>query len=295
MITRGGRGVKVKSITACQTPDKRRPCSYPLCYHSLHESRSSRSAAPRHASPSTPYALRLTPHAPHSHPAAFSPHLFTRLRAHFFISTGCHADGDAPAHADPLADSTPFAHPLAHACAACPHRGCRRGPVPARLEPLPPPPPPPPSPPPVPPARIEAADEAMFAGDWSRALAEYQAVLEQTDASGPSGPLGQTKASAPLRPAAQLELGKARLNGGDAPGAINELAAFLQQHPDSPQAADANFLLGEAYRATGAWVQAVEAYRAYQQLRPGTIDSYVEERIGQSASFNQDYRTAEQA
>jgi len=123
----------------------------------------------------------------------------------------------------------------------------------------------------------------MFAGDWSRAIAEYQAVLAGAEPASP------------LRPAAQLGLGQARLNGGDAPGAIGEFAAFLQQYPGSPQAADANFLLGEAYRATGAWAQAIEAYRAYQRLRPGAIDSYVEERIGQAAYFNQDYQTAEQA
>jgi len=217
--------------------------------------------------PVTPHPARLTPYA-----SRLTRLTLILLPSALIFSLACARTSLFPPAATPTATLPPTLTPS-----------------------LTPPPSPTPSPTPVPPARIEAADEAMFAGDWSRALAEYQAVLEQTDASGPSGPLGQTNASAPLRPAAQLGLGKARLNGGDAPGAINELAAFLQQHPDSPQAADANFLLGEAYRATGAWVQAVEAYRAYQQLRPGTIDSYVEERIGQSASFNQDYRTAEQA
>jgi soluble lytic murein transglycosylase len=96
-------------------------------------------------------------------------------------------------------------------------------------------------------------------------------------------------------PAAQLGLGKARLSAGDAAGAIAELTAFLQQFPESPQVADANFLLGEAYRASGAWAAAIEAYRAYQHSRPGAIDSYVEERIADAASANQDYGAAEQA
>jgi soluble lytic murein transglycosylase len=98
-----------------------------------------------------------------------------------------------------------------------------------------------------------------------------------------------------LRSAAQLGLGEARLSAGDYAGAIAELTAFLQQFPESPQVADANFLLGEAYRASGAWDAAIEAYRAYQRLRPGAIDSYVEERIADAASANQDYGAAEQA
>jgi soluble lytic murein transglycosylase len=139
-----------------------------------------------------------------------------------------------------------------------------------------------PTPTPIPPARIEAADRALFEGDWSLAIAEYQAALAQSDDPA-------------IRSAARLGLGKTRLQSGDSAGAINELAAFLQEFPESPHAADARFLLGEAQRASGQWAEAIEAYRAYLQLRPGVIDSYVHERIALAASLNQDYAAAEQA
>ncbi len=139
-----------------------------------------------------------------------------------------------------------------------------------------------PSPTPIPAARIQRADEAMFAGDWERAIFEYQQVLSQSDDSA-------------LRPTAQLGLGKARLFGGDPPGAAREFSTFLETYPDSPQIADAHFLLGETFRATGTWVQSIEGYRKYLELRPGIIDSYVHERIGQAAYFSQAHHTAAQA
>jgi len=134
----------------------------------------------------------------------------------------------------------------------------------------------------IPAARIEAADQALFEGDWSRAAEEYQKVLEES--SDPA-----------LQSAAQLGLGRAQLNAGEAERAITELNLFLQHYPDSPQSAEANFLLGEAYQALGTWKTALEAYRRYQQQRPGIIDSYIEERIGQAAMLSHDYVAAAQA
>jgi len=139
-----------------------------------------------------------------------------------------------------------------------------------------------PTPTPIPPARIEAADAALFAGDWGRAIVEYSAVLAQSD-------------DPTLHSAAQLGLAKTRLKSADAPGAITDLTTFLEEHPDSPQTADAYFLLGEAYRAMSEWDKAIAAYRQYQHLRPKVIDSYVEEAIGLAATLAGDYVAAGQA
>jgi len=135
------------------------------------------------------------------------------------------------------------------------------------------------TPTPVPAARIAAADQALFDGDWDQARADYQTVL----ANSPDPA---------LLAAAQLGSGKARLNAGDLQRAIGDFNTFLQNFPDSPQRADAYFLLGEAYRASWTWAQAIEAYQRYEQLRPGVIDSYVEERIGEAAFYNGNYASA---
>ncbi len=135
---------------------------------------------------------------------------------------------------------------------------------------------------PIPPARIEAADAALFAGDWGRASAEYSAALDQSDDPA-------------LRSAARLGLARARLSSDDAPGAVAELTTILEEQRDSPQTADVYFLLGEAYRTLGEWDKAIAAYRQYQQLRPNVIDSYVEEAIGGAAALAGDYPAAAQA
>ncbi len=135
------------------------------------------------------------------------------------------------------------------------------------------------TPTPLPAARLAEADEALFNGDWSRALATYQQLLEQSD-------------DAQLRAAAQLGLGKARLYGGDPNGAAQDFGEVLEQYPGSAVVADAHFLLGETFRALGLWAQSVEGYRNYQQLRGNLLDSYVEERIAQALAFSGDYVNA---
>jgi len=149
--------------------------------------------------------------------------------------------------------------------------------------------PPPPSPLPtstvtptlIPAARIAAADQALLEGDWDRARAEYQSVLDQSD-------------DPQLRAAAQLGIGKSHLNAGDAQTANADFSAFLQAYPDSPHAADANFLLGETEVSLGNWGAAIQAYHTYQQQRPGIIDSYIEERFGEAAMLLNDYERAAQ-
>ena len=142
-----------------------------------------------------------------------------------------------------------------------------------------PPPSPTPTPTPIPLARNADADQALFAGDWPRALADYQAVLDQ--GGDPS-----------LLPAARLGMAKARLSSGDAAGAIADLKTFLTAYPNSPQIAEAQFLLGDAYSAVQQWPPAIAAYQAFLALRPGGIESYAQASLAQAAVAAGDYPTA---
>ena len=119
----------------------------------------------------------------------------------------------------------------------------------------------------------------MSAGDWPGALAGYQAVLDQS--SDPA-----------LVQAARLGIAQARFNSGDAAGAIDDLTAFLAANPSAPHAAEAQFLLGDAYRATSQWAPAIAAYQAFLKLRPGAIDSYAQASLAQAAVAEGDYPTA---
>ena len=135
---------------------------------------------------------------------------------------------------------------------------------------------------PIPLARITDADQDRYAGDWPSALAGYQAVLDQS--SDPA-----------LMQAARLGMAQARYNSGDSAGAIDDLKAFLAAYRDSPHVAEAQFLLGDAYRATLQWAPAIEAYQAFLKLRPGAVDSYAQASLGQAAVAEGDYTTAVEA
>ena len=132
---------------------------------------------------------------------------------------------------------------------------------------------------PLPPARIEAGDAAMAAGDWTRAQNEYQIVLNESD-------------DVTLRAAAHLGLGLAQLNDGDAAGAIAGLNSFLTTQPEAPLGPEAYFVLGDAYFAAGQWADAIGAYQAYLERRPNVIASYVQASIAQAAVNLGEYETA---
>ena len=132
---------------------------------------------------------------------------------------------------------------------------------------------------PIPPARVEAGDAALAAGDWPRALAEYAAV--QANSDDPA-----------LLAAAALGQGLAHLNAGEPEAAIDVLTAFVTAEPDAPNVAEAQFILGDAYRAAGQWPEAIAAYDAYLELRPNALDAYAQASRAQAAIALGDYDTA---
>jgi soluble lytic murein transglycosylase len=60
----------------------------------------------------------------------------------------------------------------------------------------------------------------------------------------------------------------------------------------SPSISEAYFLLGEVYRAQEFYVESAEAYLSYLELRPGVIDSYVQELRGDALSMAGEYQAA---
>jgi len=124
-----------------------------------------------------------------------------------------------------------------------------------------------PTPTPLPEARIALGDQAAFNGDWDSALASYQAALALSD-------------DAAVQAAAWLGQGKVYLARGDPTSALAPLRQFLDAQPDSPRRAEAYFLLGSAYEALSRYQDAAEAYQSYLVLRPGILDSYLNERRG---------------
>jgi soluble lytic murein transglycosylase len=112
------------------------------------------------------------------------------------------------------------------------------------------------------------AESALRNGDYTTAVAYFQDVLNRPFAE------------AEVRASAAFGLGEAALREGLYSEATVALSQFMTDYPQHPQVAHAVFLRGDAYLGLGEWTAAIADFRAYVQLRPGLIDSYVYERIG---------------
>ncbi|MBT3336708.1 MAG: tetratricopeptide repeat protein [Anaerolineae bacterium] len=119
----------------------------------------------------------------------------------------------------------------------------------------------------IPLARIHVGEKALANGDYDVARAEFQAILNTTTDQA-------------LRESALW--GLVRLNYEDERN--HEAIAFAQQlaneYPESPFLAYAHFIAGDANRNVGRNQAATESYAAYLELRPGLLESYVEELRG---------------
>jgi soluble lytic murein transglycosylase len=135
------------------------------------------------------------------------------------------------------------------------------------------------TPTPQPAARVMLGDQALFYGDWERAFAEFGEALE-------------TSPDEEVRYAARL--GTARTNFLS--GELVEAQAILEKMQSGesflPLQAEVNFLLAQTYQAQENYHAAADAYARYLELRPGVIDSHVNELRGDALFAAGDYPAA---
>ena len=112
------------------------------------------------------------------------------------------------------------------------------------------------------------AENALHNGDYVGAVASFQDVLAQPGVS-PT-----------LRLAANFGLGEAALREGLYSEAAQAFSQFITTYPNDTRIPHALFLRGDAYLGLSEWQAAINDFNAYLQQRPGMIDSYVYERIG---------------
>lgn len=136
-----------------------------------------------------------------------------------------------------------------------------------------------PSPTPTPEGHLKSGDQALFDGDYLRAQAEFQAAL--SIAIDPE-----------MRSNALWGLGRVEYAAGNNGKAMEDLGNLVNTFPDDPNTARANFIMGEIYTALERYTEAAQAYTAYQRLRPGVIDSFVQERRGDAFNSAENYGEA---
>jgi soluble lytic murein transglycosylase len=117
---------------------------------------------------------------------------------------------------------------------------------------------------------LAQADSALRNGDYDAAVATYQSILSRPILS--VDPI--------LRANASLGLGTAALREGKFDDSVKALGDFIQTYPEDLRLPQAYFLRGDAELGLEQWTNAIDDFQLYLQKRPGLIDSYAYERIG---------------
>jgi soluble lytic murein transglycosylase len=128
-------------------------------------------------------------------------------------------------------------------------------------------------------ARVDAGDLAFFYGDWDTALSEYQAVLTESQDDE-------------LRAAATLGVGQTYAATENFSQARQTLEGLLLAYPNAEARAGAYYSLASVYQQFDDHESAADAYRHYLELRPGVIDSYVQEMLGDELLAASDFAGA---
>ncbi len=131
----------------------------------------------------------------------------------------------------------------------------------------------------VPLARIAVGEKALFNGDYDVARAEFQTALNNATDSE-------------LRAAALWGLVRVNYENKRDHEAIAFTQQLANEIPDSLFLAYAHFIAGQANTNIGRYQAATESYAAYLSLRPGLLESYVEETRGDIFTEMSDYASA---
>lgn len=124
-----------------------------------------------------------------------------------------------------------------------------------------------PTPTPAPAEVIDDSTLDLFYGDWDAAQAGFEQILGMPSSEEEQG-------------RALLGLGKTLLQAGRLEEAAERLNQFAQGYQDHPLLADGYFLLGQIYQQLGDDVLTIQNLDSYLTIRPGILDAYIEEVIG---------------
>jgi soluble lytic murein transglycosylase len=132
---------------------------------------------------------------------------------------------------------------------------------------------------PVPIARVANGDKALLYGDVDAAAVEYQTAFD--DSTDPA-----------IKAAALWGFARAQSADQRHIETLTTLQQLLSNYSNSPYAPSAYFLQGETYSAMQRYADAASAYQTYLSLRPGVLDSYVQELRGDALSAAGNYSEA---
>ncbi len=136
-----------------------------------------------------------------------------------------------------------------------------------------------PTPTPLPATRIENGEFALFIGDWDTARETFSQTL-------------QNQPAPEIEAAALLGLARVQYTIGEVSNALDTLRQLAEKYPDY---GPTYYFLGRVYSDLQRYPEAADAYTRYLTLRPGVIDGYAQEWLGDAWFSAGDYTRAAEA
>ncbi|MBI1856311.1 MAG: tetratricopeptide repeat protein, partial [Chloroflexi bacterium] len=124
-----------------------------------------------------------------------------------------------------------------------------------------------PFPTPTPIIRIENGDRSLANGDTENAMLQYRAAF--IDSSDPE-----------IKAAALWGLARAQFTEKRYADTLASLRQLIAEYPASSHLGHAYFLEGRAFYEMERFEEAAAAYQSYLTVRPGVLDSYVQQLRG---------------
>jgi soluble lytic murein transglycosylase len=138
-------------------------------------------------------------------------------------------------------------------------------------------PPPTPTPTPKPAARVDQAEKLLeINGDYDQALGQFQLASQQADDED-------------TRLRADLGIARIYYLKEDQATALTLLRTLVENYPTNLKRANAYYFLGQIYSNLGRYLEAAAAYDEFLKLRPGEIDSAIQDLKGDALSNGGDY------
>lgn len=126
----------------------------------------------------------------------------------------------------------------------------------------------PPTPTTAPEILLSRGDRYLLNGEFESAANTYKSLVDQAGSDSEAGA------------EAAYGMGQAAVREGLFEDAVEALTTFIDDYPQDERVAQAYYLRGDAYLGLSQWDEAIADFEAHLALRPGLIDSYAYERIG---------------
>jgi soluble lytic murein transglycosylase len=132
---------------------------------------------------------------------------------------------------------------------------------------------------PIPDEKIAEGNSALFFGEYTQAI-----QLFQNTSRGSTDP--------EILAAALYGIARANYLLGNTTTALADFNQVIERYPSLPFSGYSNYFLGQIFTSLKQYDNAVTAYHQFLKLRPGRIDSYIQELLGDILSIEGKYQEA---